>query len=31
MILEQSTKDFKALIERLEVLKAYDDAEAGQK
>ena len=26
MMLEQSTKDFKSLIERLHVMKAYEDA-----
>ena len=26
MMLEQSTKDFRSLIERLDLLKAYEDA-----
>ena len=31
MMLEQCTKDFKSLIERVELLEAYDNAEEGQK
>ena len=31
MMLEQCTKDFKSLIERLLLLEAYDNAEEGQK
>ena len=31
MMLEQCTKDFKSLIERLNLLKAYESAEEGNK
>lgn len=31
MMLEQCTKDFRSLIQRLQLLEAYDNAEEGQK